>query len=48
MQGNEYYEKKRDEMYLAYQAALEIGETDEAQRLYGEYVNYVELCKGGE
>lgn len=48
MQGKEYYEKKRDEMYRAYQAALEMEDLDKAQRLYGEYETYAKLCEGGE
>lgn len=42
-----WYEKKRDEMYNAYQAALERNETEQAQRLYREYETYAKQC-GGE
>lgn len=43
----EWYVKKRDEMYRAYQAALEMEELDEAERLYREYENYSKQCGGG-
>lgn len=47
MQSNEWYVKKRDEMYRAYQAALEMEELDEAERLFREYENYSKQCGGG-
>jgi hypothetical protein len=44
MSGTNWYEKKRDEMYRAYQAALEMEELDEAERLFKEYENYSKQC----
>lgn len=46
MSNNERYVKKRDEMYRAYQAALEMEELDEAERLFKEYENYSKECGG--
>lgn len=37
---NDYHARKRDEMYRAYQAALEMEELDEAKRLFKEYETY--------
>ena len=34
------YEKKRNEMYSAYQIALEMENMDEATRLFKEYEHY--------
>ena len=45
--NKEWYVKKRDEMYHAYQAALEMEELDEAERLFKEYETYSKLS-GGE
>ena len=42
--SNNWYETKRDEMYRAYKAALEMEELDEAQRLFKEYENYKRLA----
>lgn len=44
MLSKDWYAKKRDEMYRAYQAALEMEELDEAQRLFKEYENYKRLA----
>ena len=46
MSSNEWYVKKRDEMYRAYQAALEMEELDKAARLFKEYENYSKQCGG--
>ena len=43
----EWYVKKRDEMYRSYQAALEMEELDESERLFKEYENYSKLSGGG-
>lgn len=43
-----WYEKKRNEMYSAYQIALEMDKPDEAARLFKEYETYAKLCKDGE
>jgi len=43
MSNNEWYVKKRGEMYRAYQAALEMEELDEAERLFKEYETYAKL-----
>lgn len=40
----EWYVKKRDEMYRAYQVALEMEELDEAERLFKEYETYAKQC----
>lgn len=42
---NEWYKQKRDEYYRAYNAALEMEELAEAERLFNEYQNYDKLCK---
>lgn len=39
-QGKQYYEKKCDEMYRAYRAALEIGDIKLAEWFYKEYETY--------
>lgn len=39
-----WYAVKRDEMYRAYQAAIEMEEMDEAQRLYAEYERYDKMA----
>lgn len=44
--NNEWYVKKRDEMFRAYQAALEMEELHEAERLFKEYENYSKQCGG--
>ena len=44
MLSNEWYVKKRDEMYRAYKAALEMEELHEAERLFKEYETYAKLC----
>ena len=46
MLSKDWYVKKRDEMYRAYQAALEMEELDEAERLFKEYENYSKLSGG--
>lgn len=43
-----WYATKRDEFYRAYQAALEMEEMSEAERLFKEYERYAKLAKGGE
>ena len=43
-----FYERKRDEYYRAYQAALEMEDMQEAERLFKEYENYAKLAKVGE
>ena len=43
----EWYVKKRDEMYRAYQAALEMEELHEAERLFKEYETYAKQCGNG-
>ena len=47
MPNNEWYVKKRYEMYRAYQAALEMEELTEAERLFKEYETYSKLCGNG-
>lgn len=42
----DWYIKKRDEMYRAYQAALETEELAEAERLFKEYERYDRMVKG--
>ena len=39
-QGKQYYEKKRDEMYRAYRAALEVEDLKLAEHYYKEYETY--------
>lgn len=39
-----WYAVKRDEMYRAYQAAIEMEEMEEAQRLYAEYERYDKMA----
>lgn len=41
-----WYAAKRDEMYRAFQAAIEMEEMDEAERLYAEYKRYANMAKG--
>ena len=40
-----WFAVKRDEMYRAYQAAIEMEEMEEAQRLYAEYERYDKMAK---
>lgn len=42
--NNRWYATKRDEYYRAYQAAIEMEEMVEAERLYKEYENYAKLA----
>lgn len=46
MSNKDWYAKKRDEMYRAYQAALEMEETEQAEKLFKEYENYKRLAGG--
>ena len=39
-----WYATKRDEFYRAYQAALEMEEMTEAERLFKEYERYAKLA----
>ncbi len=39
----QWYKTKRDEYYRAYQAAIEMEETVEAERLFGEYSRYSKM-----
>lgn len=39
-----WYTQKRDEYYRAYQAALEMEEMEEAERLFSEYENYKRMA----
>lgn len=39
-----WYAKKRDEMYHAYQAALELEEMDKAEQLFKEYERYAKMA----
>lgn len=39
-----FYAKKRDEMYLAYQVALEDEDMQEAERLFKEYESYKKMA----
>jgi hypothetical protein len=39
-----FYTKKRDEMYLAYQVALESEDMQEAERLFKEYEAYKKMA----
>ena len=43
-----WYAKKRDEMYRAYQAAIEMEEMDIAEQLFKEYERYAKMAKAGE
>lgn len=40
-----WYAVKRDEMYRAYQAAIEMDEMEEAERLFKEYERYANMAK---
>lgn len=40
-----WYAAKRDEMYRAYQAAIEMEEIEEAERLFKEYERYANMAK---
>lgn len=40
-----WYAVKRDEMYRAYQAAIEMEEMEEAERLFKEYESYANMAK---
>lgn len=40
-----WYAAKRDEMYRAYQAAIETEEMEEAERLFKEYESYANMAK---
>lgn len=40
-----WYAAKRDEMYRAYQAAIEREEMEEAERLFKEYESYAKMAK---
>lgn len=40
-----WYAAKRDEMYRAYQAAIEMEEMSEAERLFKEYERYANMAK---
>ena len=40
-----WYAAKRDEMYRAYQAAIEMEEMEEAERLFKEYERYANMAK---
>ena len=40
-----WYASKRDEMYRAYQAAIEMEEMEEAERLFKEYERYADMTK---
>lgn len=44
--SNNWYETKRDEMYRAYKAALEMEETEQAEKLFKEYETYKKMCGG--
>ncbi len=39
----QWYKTKRDDFYRAYQAAIEMEEMDEAERLFVEYSRYSEM-----
>jgi hypothetical protein len=39
-----YYARKRDEMYLAYQAAIDVDDMQEAERLFKEYETYKKMA----
>jgi hypothetical protein len=39
-----YYARKRDEMYLAYQAAIDAEDMQEAERLFKEYETYKKMA----
>lgn len=43
-----WYATKRGKTRRAYQAALEMEEMSEAERLFKEYERYAKLAKGGE
>lgn len=45
MKLNEFYEKKRDEHYRAYKAALEMEDDVLADKHYREYKNYSDMIK---
>lgn len=40
-----WYAAKRDEMYRAYQAAIEMEEMEEAELLFKEYERYADMAK---
>jgi len=40
-----WYAVKREEMYRAYQAAIEMEEMKEAERLFKEYERYASMAK---
>lgn len=40
-----WYAVKRDEMYRAYQAAIEMEEMEGAERLFKEYESYANMAK---
>ncbi len=40
-----WYAVKRDEMYRAYQAAIEMEEMEEAERIFKEYESYAKMAK---
>ena len=44
----EFYERKRDEHYRAYKAALEMEDDKLAAKHLQEYENYKELCGGSK
>lgn len=43
-----WYAKKRDEMYRAHRAAIEMEEMDTAEKLFKEYERYAKMAKVGE
>lgn len=40
-----WYAVKRDEMYRAYQATIEMEEMEEDERLFKEYESYANMAK---